>query len=307
MAKGFVVFAILVIFVISRGPVPVSAPMMTIRDLTTLADCLRVVALEKEVWNYTDGEDVVPAAVLIVSVKRGGILLGAFDDRSEMVGFVYSMAAIRDGRPTQWSHMLGVRPAARGTGLGLRLKIEQRARAIAQNIDLIEWTFDPLMAVNAHLNIARLGAVVEEYEENIYGESSSPLHRGSPTDRFVAEWRLNTPHVERRISAPSFPAMRDATIASAPLVNPSIDGDPWLKPSPAPDLSIDARRVLVEIPTGFADLQQADPALALEWRLSTRRIFQHYLSRGYRVVDFMLSAESRRGRYVIAQSLVPSP
>ena len=73
---------------------------------------------------------------------------------------------------------------------GPRLKLAQREASLAMGIDLIEWTYDPLQALNAHLNFAKLGVVVEEYEENIYGESSSPLHRGSPTDRFVAEWRL---------------------------------------------------------------------------------------------------------------------
>jgi predicted GNAT superfamily acetyltransferase len=275
--------------------------MITIRELTTLEDCRRVVALEKEVWNYTDGEDVVPAPVLIVSVKRGGILLGAFDAQSVMQGFVYSMPAIKDGRSTQWSHMLGVRKELRGTGLGLRLKLEQRMHALALGLDLIEWTFDPLQAVNAHLNLTRLGAVVEEYEENIYGESSSPLHRGSPTDRFVAEWHIKAPHVQRRITAPSFPAIRDATLASAPIVNPAVAGNRWLRPSSSPDLSVGAPRLLVEIPTGFADLQIEDPALALDWRLSTRAIFERYLSSGYRVVDFLLSPSASRGQYLMAK------
>jgi predicted GNAT superfamily acetyltransferase len=233
-------------------------------------------------------------------VKRGGILLGAFDEASKMQGFVYSIPAMKEGRPTQWSHMLGVRREVRGTGLGLRLKLEQRIHALALGLDLIEWTFDPLQAVNAHLNLTRLGAVVEEYEENIYGESSSPLHRGSPTDRFVAEWHLRAPHVERRITAPSFPVIRDATLASTPIVNPAVVGGRWLRPSSSPDLSARTPRLLVEIPTGFADLQTEDPALALEWRLSTRAIFQHYLSSGYRVVDFLLSPSASRGQYLMA-------
>ncbi len=79
-------------------------------------------------------------------------------------------------------------------------------------LDLIEWTFDPLQALNAHFNFAQLGVVSEEYEENVYGESSSPLHRGAPTDRFVAEWRITTPHVERRIAAHGI-AVRSATAA----------------------------------------------------------------------------------------------
>ncbi len=177
--------------------------------------------LEKDVWGYTDAEDVVPPPVLIVSAKRGGILLGAFDEAGAMKGFVYSIPAVKDGRLTQWSHMLGVTRGAREAGLGLRLKLAQRARAMEMGIDLIEWTYDPLQALNAHLNFTKLGVVVEEYEENIYGVSSSPLHSGSPTDRFVAEWRLTAPHVVRRIGGNGVGIVRDASVAAAPLVNAS--------------------------------------------------------------------------------------
>jgi predicted GNAT superfamily acetyltransferase len=273
--------------------------MITIRDLTTFDDCLHVVALEKDVWGYTDGDDVVPAAVLIVSIKRGGILIGAFDG-PQMKGFVYSVPAVKDGRLSQWSHMLGVAPDARGGGLGLRLKLAQRDRSIALGIDLIEWTFDPLQALNAHLNLARLGAVVGEYEENVYGESSSPLHRGTPTDRFIAEWHLMAPHVERRLAMPIIQTVRDAAIASAPVVNPSKPGEPWPRPGVA--AAVDARRLLVEIPTGFGDLLQDDPALALEWRLATRAVFQRYFRLGYRVVDFFLSQPTGRGHYLLARN-----
>ena len=248
-----------------------------IRPLTTLEDCRRVVELEKRVWGYTDAEDVVPSPVLIVSIKRGGILLGAFDPSGEMNGFVYSIPGWKQGRATQWSHMLGVAADARAGGLGRALKLAQREATLAMGIDLIEWTYDPLQAFNAHLNFAKLGIVVEEYEENIYGVSSSPLHRGSPTDRFVAEWHLREPHVERRIGS-SGPLLRDASIGSAPVVNPSKPGA-WLEPGEG-ELAYDARRVLVEIPIGFSDMQASVPDLALAWRMTTRRIFQHYLARG---------------------------
>ena len=274
--------------------------MTDIRPLTTIDDCRRVAELEKIVWGYSDAEDVVPPPVLIVSTKRGGILLGAFDEAGAMKGFVYSMAALKDGRPTQWSHMLGVVPDARESGLGVRLKLAQRQRALAMDIELIEWTFDPLQAQNAHLNFARLGVVVEEYEENIYGDSSSPLHRGTPTDRFVAEWHLRRPHVERRIAAIGQPVVRDSSVTSAPLVNPS-GGAPakWLEPGRA-DFDLDERRLLVEIPAAFSQMQSAVPDLALAWRMATRRIFQTYLGRGYRVVDFFLSRDSGRGHYLLA-------
>lgn len=272
---------------------------MQIRALTTLDECRQVVALEKDVWEYTDAEDVVPAPVLIVGIKRGAILLGAFDDAGRMKGFVYSIPAIKDGRLTQWSHMLGVTRDARGWGVGRRLKLAQWEHALAMGIELIEWTFDPIQAVNAHLNFARLGVVAEEYEENIYGESSSPLHRGTPTDRLVVQWKLTAPHVERRLASDGVALVRDASVSSAPVVNPSRQTGGRLEPA-SPNLSVDARRLLVEIPTGFAEMQSAQPALALEWRLTIRTVFQAYFRQGYRAVDFFLSKPSGRGHYLLA-------
>jgi predicted GNAT superfamily acetyltransferase len=272
---------------------------MLIRRLTTLDDCRKVAALERLVWGYPDAEDVVPPPVLIVSIKRGGILLGAFDDSGEMKGFVFSMPGMKDGRPIQWSHMLGVVPDARAAGIGLNLKLAQREEALRAGVDVIEWTFDPLQAQNAHLNFARLGVIVEEYEENIYGESSSPLHKGAPTDRFVAEWRLTSPHVERRLAAPSTSFLRDSAVMTAVLLNPSVESAGWLGPG-RPALDSLAERLLVEIPTRFSDLLARAPDLALEWRTTTRSIFTTYFARGYRVVDFFLSRETGRGQYLLA-------
>jgi predicted GNAT superfamily acetyltransferase len=272
----------------------------SIRPLTTLEDCRRVAALEREVWGYADAEDVVPAPVLIVSVKRGGILLGAFDADNVMKGFVYSMPAIKERRPTQWSHMLGVTADVRSTGLGARLKLAQREVALQMGLELIEWTFDPLQALNAHLNFAKLGVVASEYEENVYGESSSPLHRGTPTDRLIAEWHIRQPHVERRLFQPAQPAMRDASISSAPVVNPAASGLVWIRPGRA-DLSAEVSRILVEIPAGFGEMQLGDPELALAWRLQTREVFQKYFARGYRAVDFFLARNVGRGHYLLAK------
>ena len=275
--------------------------LMQIRPLTTLEECRQVAALERTVWGYTDAEDVVPPPVLIVSIKRGGILLGAFDDGGAMRGFVYSMPAIKNGRPAQWSHMLGVMPEMRAAGLGARLKLAQRQAALDMGLDLIEWTYDPLQAGNAHLNFSKLGIVVEEYEENIYGESTSALHRGTPTNRFVAEWKLREPHVVRRIVAAGVPTVRDSSLAATPVINPSLPGEPWLRPGPV-DLDVEARRVLVEIPVGFTEMLERDAALAYDWRMSTRAAFQAYFSRGYRAVDFFLNRDAGRGQYLLARA-----
>jgi predicted GNAT superfamily acetyltransferase len=273
----------------------------SIRPLSTLDECRRVAALEKRVWGLADSEDVVPSALLISSIRRGAILLGGFDSAEALQGFVYSMPAVKDGRLTHWSHMLAVAQEARGNGLGLQLKRAQRHHAIQAGVDLIEWTFDPLQALNAHLNFARLGVVVEEYEQDAYGESASALHSGTPTDRFVAEWRLTAPHVERRVSLPGAALIRDQSVMSAVPVNDSAARGEWLAPS-MPRLDLDThRRLTVEVPTDFTEMQCRQPDLAMEWRLLTRSIFQTYLSRGYRVVDFFLARQARRGQYLLAQ------
>jgi predicted GNAT superfamily acetyltransferase len=268
---------------------------MLLRDLTTIEDFEQVVNLERLVWGSAY-DDVVPVPVFIITVRRGAVLIGAFADSGEMVGFVYSLVGLKEGRPMQWSHMLGVLDAHRNTGLGRRLKLEQRQRTIAMGLELVEWTFDPLQALNAHLNLSRLGVIVREYEENIYGESSSPLHRGSPTDRFVAEWWVASPRVMERLEQaapiPSGPA------AEAPLVNVTRPHQEW-RSCESFDLDRREPRLAVEIPTGFTDMLARAPDLAREWRSATREIFHHYLALGYTVVDFLLDRPGGRGRYLL--------
>jgi predicted GNAT superfamily acetyltransferase len=292
----------------------VSADPVTfeIRTLSTLRDCQRVAALEKAIWGCPDA-DVIPAVMLIASLMRGGVLLGAFDQSGDMQGYVYAVPANKDGRATQWSHALGVLPDARGRGVGAALKIAQRQQALRAGVDLIEWTCDPLQAASAHLNFARLGVVVEEYVENLYGASASPLHGAAPTDRFVAEWNLRTPHVERRIAAAapvvaasarraSLPiSVRDSAVVAAIVVNPSRETPEGLCPGTA-TLDAEAARVLVEIPTNFSGMLAAQPDLAREWRMATRTIFQSYFGRGYRAVDFFLAEEQGRGQYLLARA-----
>jgi predicted GNAT superfamily acetyltransferase len=287
---------------------------MLIRPLSSLEECRAAAELEKTIWSYTD-DDVIPGPIIFVSLKRGAVLLGAFDDAGGMQGYAYAAAAIKEGRPTLWSHALGVTSGFRGAGTGAGLKIAQRQQALRMGIDLIEWTFDPLQAASAHLNFARLGIVVEQYEENLYGESSSTLHRGAPTDRFVAEWHLSTPHVERRIKATiqanalapearrvSAPiGVRDSAVTAAVLVNPSSAAGEWLEPGNT-ELDAEAARILVEIPVNYTRMLSEQPDLARHWRLGTREIFQTYFGRGYRGVDFFLASEQGRGQYLLARA-----
>ncbi len=263
-------------------------PAIQLRDVTDLAGCRDVVDMQVAVWGQ-DGE-IVPASLLSASVKRGGILIGAYDE-DRLVGFVWSMPGSRDGRSMQWSHMLGVHPDARGAALGERLKIAQRERAIAAGVDLIEWTFDPLQAQNAHLNISVLGCVASTYRVDAYGALAGPLHRGTPTDRLVAEWELVVPHVVRRLarrqdSGTSLPTLRTIDLRDVPTAVPVTTEGDWPRSGRAL-LDLDALRIFVPVPPRFGEMQRDRTDLALAWRLATRAAFTTYFARGYRVVDFL--------------------
>jgi predicted GNAT superfamily acetyltransferase len=170
-----------------------------IASLTNLDQYERCVELQLAVWGYSDG-DLVPRRMFLLAQHIGGQVLGAFvrepgEADETIVGFALAWPGYRNGKPYLHSHMLAVLPEYRDLGLGRRLKLAQRDDALARGIELMEWTYDPLEIKNAHLNIARLGAISRRYEENFYGASSSPLQGGLPTDRLYAEWWLRSPRV----------------------------------------------------------------------------------------------------------------
>ena len=175
-----------------------------IESLTGLEQFDRCAALQQVVWGSGDG-DAVSRRIFTVVSHIGGQVLGAFDG-DRLVGFAFALPGYRDGRAYLHSHILAVLPEYRNAGIGRRLKFAQRDDAIARGLDLMEWTFDPLEIKNAHLNIARLGAVVRRYHPNLYGFSSSPLQGGLPTDRLYAEWWLGSPRVKGLLRGEVLPA-----------------------------------------------------------------------------------------------------
>ncbi|MBV8052190.1 MAG: GNAT family N-acetyltransferase [Acidobacteriaceae bacterium] len=170
---------------------------VVIRKCESLDEKRACVALQKEVWNFTDIE-LVPLRMFVVAEKIGGQVIGAFSN-DELVGFAMAIPAVRSGHCFLYSHMLAVRQQYRNFGLGRRLKLFQREDAIAGGFELMEWTFDPLEIKNAYLNIEKLGAITRRYNVNQYGITSSPLQGGLPTDRLVAEWWLKSKRVERTL------------------------------------------------------------------------------------------------------------
>lgn len=276
-------------------------PELRFRDLHSADEFRQVMDLEQQVWGFTDLNDMVTLPVFTITVKRGAILIGAYDETDRMVGFVYSIVGMKPPRQVlQWSHMLGVLSEYRNSGLGRALKLAQRDKALAQGYELIEWTYDPLQAMNAHLNFTKLGVVAEEYHRNVYGESTSVLHKGTPTDRLVAQWWIATPHVERCVAPGSVIPVTSHELTEAAPINATHAVQAWLANSDL-YLARDERRLALEIPMGFTDMQREAPALALEWRMQTREAFETYFRRGYRVVDFHLDRPRHRGRYLLAK------
>jgi predicted GNAT superfamily acetyltransferase len=192
----------------------VSSDAITIRGCRGLDELRTCVALQKEIWNFTDDE-LVPLRMFVVADKVGGQVMGAFEGK-EMVGFALSVPGTRSGRIYLHSHMLAVRQEHRNRGLGRRLKVLQREDALARGIELIEWTFDPLEIKNAYLNIEKLGAIARRYNLNQYGITSSPLQGGLPSDRLIAEWWLKSKRVESLLATGKTPSFEPELAIEVP-------------------------------------------------------------------------------------------
>lgn len=258
---------------------------ITCRDARDHGDYGQIVEVQKTVWGMSDLE-VVPVVELITVQHCGGLCIGAFDGE-DMVGFAYGMVGCREGQYFHHSHMLAVLPDYRGRGIGINLKWAQRDRVLGQGMPLIKWTFDPLQAPNAKLNIRHLGVSIKNYVENIYGETGSPLHGGIPTDRFEVEWRLGS---ERVLQAKEGKLPELSDWETLPQVNPT-EMKQGVLHCKALSLDLEENDLLVEIPHNISRIMAERPELALDWRMKSRQLLESYFRRGYAVVDFHQAEE----------------
>jgi predicted GNAT superfamily acetyltransferase len=240
---------------------------------------------------------------------------GTFIDRTsspeqvELVGFVFGFLGLyqtpEGARLKHCSHMLGVLPEFRERGVGFLLKRAQWQMVHHQGLELITWTYDPLLSVNAHLNIARLGGVCKTYLPNAYGEMSDALNAGLPSDRFEVDWWINSRRVLRRMSksAPTPLDLAHYLAADTPIINPSqLGGDnlPHPNEGKALDQVSGQALLLVEIPADFLKLKAADRGLARAWRFHTRELFEGLFRMGYLATDALyLAGATPRSFYVL--------
>lgn len=280
---------------------------LDIRLLHTADEMSQVEALEQAVWPGADTE-IVPGHLLLTAGHNGGLVAGAWAGE-RLAGFVFGFLGFQEAetarRLKHCSHMLGVHPDFRGAGLGYALKVYQREYVLRQGIELITWTYDPLLARNAQLNIAKLGAVCTTYLPNLYGSMHDGLNAGLPSDRFQVDWWIATQWVVDHLSrTPRHDDSKaELPAADAAWLNPArSDGEP-LPPDPHVIASVPAATILVEIPADFLTLKAADPALALRWRMGTRAAFQALFRQGYAVTDFVRQPGSRpRAAYVLTRT-----
>lgn len=244
---------------------PTATNILT-RLCTTLQELEECVCIQRDVWNFSDSE-LVPSDVFIVAQKTGGQVMGAFDGERQ-VGFTLAFIAAHGQQLYLHSHFAAVLPEYQGGGVGRLLKLAQRDDALRRGIELIEWTFDPLALMNAHFNLNRLGAIVRHYVPNVYGVTSSPLHGNIPTDRFVAEWWLESPRVVARS-----------------------------KNQTAPAESIDVK---VTLPRNTTELLRSGSSEAAGIQDRIRKEFQEYFGAGYAVVG--LEFDTSRANYLLTEN-----
>jgi len=278
---------------------------IVIRPLHGIDECNQAARFQDRIWGEGFTERV-PASLLKVVPRIGGVSLGAFlrngggeGEDGDMVGLVFGITGVEEDRTVHWSDILGVDPKYRDQGVGRRLKWAQRQAAIEAGATRMYWTFDPLEARNAWVNLERLGAVVREYVPDMYGVSESPIHRGLGTDRLIAMWPLMAPSVELRS-----PSAEVADVA-APLASGEDEAEGWPEPRAIVYPRLTDEPVRVPIPSDIQALRDADPALAARWREQTRGILQPLLEAGAEIRGF--ERGSRICEYVVHPSRQDHP
>jgi predicted GNAT superfamily acetyltransferase len=259
--------------------------VFAVRDLTDYEEFLQVREVQQQIWGFTQGEGLYPP-MLKTAAENGGTIIGAFDG-AKLIGFVFGFIGLHaDRRIKLCSQTMGILPEYRNQGVAATLKWAQRERVLGNEIDLITWTYDPLEAPSARLNLRTLGGVVRVYKRNIYGENFGALGKGLPTDRFLVEWWIASDRVQQRHDRTTVePIGVDSPIANTCT---GVTGDRRIT---ALDLDLDAPIVRVEIPNDLQAIKKINMALAQDWRLRTRELLEAYLARGYEAIDFVRAGE----------------
>ena len=268
------------------------AANVEIRALANRSEFTAAVDLQQQIWGPAFG-DLVPPSILKVTQRIGGIAAGAFDADGELLGFVFGLTGVEGGRLVHWSDMLAVRPEARNLGIGRRLKLFQRDVVRPLGVELIYWTFDPMIARNAHLNFNRFGVYAADYVEDMYGATGSAVHGNVPTDRLVVAWPTRDIDVDVRL-AESRRALESADCRHAPIAT-----EAWI--ASVEGATILPHCVRVELPVGGESVMTGAEGGAGQWRQSVRHGLQWGLRAGYDVCALLRDDSQRRAYYLLTR------
>jgi len=205
-------------------------------------------------WALDHGTEITPN-LLQAMVHSGAYLSGAFIDE-KCVGAAFAFPAITEGLYLH-SHMTAVLDKYRDKGIGYSLKIDQWQWAKKNNYKEITWTFDPLVARNAKLNLIKLGVDISAYYPNFYGDMPDALNAGDESDRVMASWKV----------------AGDQPVAKSVITNP------------------DKADMLIKIPEDIVTIRSEDISENLKWRHKVREEFMRAFEKGGKVVGFSANNE----------------
>jgi chorismate synthase len=263
---------------------------VAIAPFRSLADYKACEDIQREVWHFQD-IDIVPAPLLLAMNRMGSLLVGAFNNLGDLVGFAFSFPGSFEGESLHHAHMLAVRTAYRNFDVGFKLKLAQRREVLKRKIDRITSSFDPMQPSTVYFTLAKLGAWANVYEEDFYGDTTSNADRGMPTDRMIGNWELESDEVVRRIEAG--PHRRDIRkeLKQRPVINRLVEAAPGMMNSSPVKLNCTAGQFLFEVPYNLPEIKHRDLGIALEWQGKMRQVFKHYFKKNYAATDFWVAEQ----------------
>jgi predicted GNAT superfamily acetyltransferase len=262
-----------------------------VRALASVGDMEAASALIDRIW----GEEriVVPALLRALS-GHGNPVYGAWLGE-EMVGAQVGFMGITEEGPVLHSHITGVAPGREHRGIGRVLKLAQREWCLEHEVDVVTWTFDPMIARNAYFNLVKLGGVGVEFHRDYYGEMADTINVGERSDRLEVRWELSSQRVSRALQGePSSPPDRHGRVILQERDRRPVRSEPTWG---------DEDHVIVGIPSDYLGIREQDRGLAHAWRDAVADVLGEAFERGYLATGFVRS-QILNG-YVLGREIAP--
>lgn len=266
---------------------------ITIERLVSLGAFSSCERLQQEIGEYEERQ-VLPTYLLVTLHRSGGAVLGAYDTDVEsprLCGCLIDLVAHCDGRPSWITLFHGVVRKLRNCGIGYQLRVREREECQRAGVGLITWALDPLRSLEAHFSFNKLGAICVGYERNLYGKLSDPANRGLASDRLMVEWWIDSPRVTGVVERGALPYHFHLGLDRMEVVTKTKLVEDGVRQLVGFEAAAKSAVILVEIPVNLDRLRALNPALARDWRIKMRDVFEQVLARGYIITGFVHEAD----------------